>query len=129
MSLAPSCRIWRLVYGVSEFIGPGTFLGDWVRLGMNKKEKNPIFVVAFSIASNDGLEGHASVWAQSPKEARELFTKKIRALDPALKAIDIKRFIIEGIYSLEEFETYSEDKLEKEHLPGPNDVVLFDLGD
>lgn len=96
---------------------------------MTKKEKNPIFVVAFSIANHEGLEGHASVWANTPKEARELFSKKIRSLDPVLKIIDIKRFIIEGIYPLEEFESYSEDKLDKEHLPGPDDVVLFDLGD
>ncbi|MBL7543380.1 MAG: hypothetical protein JNL11_06160 [Bdellovibrionaceae bacterium] len=96
---------------------------------MNIKEKNPIFIVAFSIANNDSLEGHASVWAKSTKEARDLFTQKIRALDPALKAIDLKRFIVDGIYTLEEFERYSEDKLDKEHLPGPNEVVLFDLGD
>ncbi len=95
---------------------------------MNKKEKNPIFVVAFSIANGD-LEGHASVWANSPKEARDLFSKKIQALDPALKKIDIKRFIVEGISTLEQFENYSEDKLDKEHLPGLNEVVLFDLGD
>ncbi len=95
---------------------------------MEKKEKDPIFVLAFSIANND-LEGHASVWANSPKEARELFAKKIRDLDPALKIIDIKRFIVEGIYTLKEFEDYSEEKLGKEHLPKPNGVVLFDLGD
>ena len=95
---------------------------------MKKKEKKPIFVVAFSIANND-LEGHVSVWAKSTKEARDLFTQKIRSLDPALKAIDIKRFIVEGIYTLEEFEDYSEDSLDTEHLPGPNEVVLFDLGD
>lgn len=99
------------------------------RKQIDKKQKKPVFVVAFSIANND-LEGHASVWAKSSKEARDLFTSKIRSLDPALKAIDIKRFIVEGVYPLEEFEDFSEDTLDKEHLPSEDGgVVLFDLGD